>query len=46
MVSSPAASLPRFFETRLPESVVALSAAILLFLLPTDWRRGEFRAPG
>jgi sodium-dependent dicarboxylate transporter 2/3/5 len=42
LVSSPTASLPRFFETRLPESAVALSAAILLFLLPTNWRRGEF----
>lgn len=42
LVSSPTASLPRLFETRLPESAVALGAAILLFLLPTDWRRGEF----
>jgi sodium-dependent dicarboxylate transporter 2/3/5 len=42
MVSSPSAPLPRFLETRLPESAVALSAAILLFLLPTNWKRGEF----
>jgi sodium-dependent dicarboxylate transporter 2/3/5 len=42
MISSPTAPLPRFFEARLPESVVGLSAAIVLFVLPTDWRRGEF----
>lgn len=36
------APLPRFFEEHLPESVVALLAAVLLFVLPTDWRRGEF----
>ncbi|MBI4635775.1 MAG: DASS family sodium-coupled anion symporter [Candidatus Rokubacteria bacterium] len=42
MVVSPDAPLARFFETHLPESVVALGAAILLFLLPTDPRRGEF----
>lgn len=42
MVSSPTAALPRFFETRLPESVVALGAAILLFVLPTCWSRAEF----
>jgi sodium-dependent dicarboxylate transporter 2/3/5 len=42
MVSSPQAPVPRFFETHLPESVVALVAAVLLFLLPTDLARGEF----
>ena len=42
LVSSPHAPLPRFFEAHLPESVVALGAAILLFALPTDLGRGEF----
>ena len=32
----------KFFEERLPESVVALGAALLLFVLPTDVRRGQF----
>jgi sodium-dependent dicarboxylate transporter 2/3/5 len=31
-----------FFERRLPESVVALLAAVLLFLLPVDLRRSAF----
>ncbi len=31
-----------FFEQRMPETVVALVAALLLFVLPTNWRRGEF----
>jgi sodium-dependent dicarboxylate transporter 2/3/5 len=42
MLASPTAPLPRFLEARLPEAAVALGAAVLLFLLPTDWRRGEF----
>jgi sodium-dependent dicarboxylate transporter 2/3/5 len=42
LVASPDAPIPRFFETHLPESAVALAAAILLFGLPTDLRRGEF----
>jgi sodium-dependent dicarboxylate transporter 2/3/5 len=42
MLTSPEAPLPRFFEARLPESAVALIAAILLFVLPTDLRRGQF----
>ena len=42
MLTSPEAPIPRFFETRLPEAVVALIAAILLFVLPTNLRRGEF----
>lgn len=40
--TSPDAPLPRFFETHLPESVVALLAALLLFVLPTSLRRAEF----
>ena len=42
MLTSPEAPIPRFFETRLPEAVVALIAAVLLFVLPTNLRRGEF----
>ena len=42
MVAGPDAALPRFFDAHLPEPVVALLGAVLLFLLPTDWRRGEF----
>jgi sodium-dependent dicarboxylate transporter 2/3/5 len=42
LVSSHEAPLPRFFEAHLPESVVAMLAAGLLFVLPTDLRRGEF----
>jgi len=40
MVTSPDAPFPRFFEAYLPESVVALLGAILLFMLPGD-KRGE-----
>lgn len=39
---SPQATLPRFFERHLPEAIVALGTAVLLFLLPTDLRRGKF----
>lgn len=42
LFSSPEAPIPRFFEAHLPESVVALIAAILLFMLPTNLKRGEF----
>ena len=42
LIVSPGARLPRFFDTNLPESVVALVGAVLLFVLPTDWRRGRF----
>ena len=42
LVSSAEAPLPRFFETYLPESAVALIGAVLLFMLPTHLGRGEF----
>lgn len=42
LFSSPEAPVPRFFEARLPEAGVALLGAVLLFMLPTDLRRGEF----
>jgi sodium-dependent dicarboxylate transporter 2/3/5 len=41
-VVSPGAPFLRFFDANLPEAVVALLGAVLLFVLPTDWRRGEF----
>jgi len=34
--------LPKLLETRLPEGIVALLAASLLFLLPVDWRARRF----
>jgi sodium-dependent dicarboxylate transporter 2/3/5 len=34
--------LYRWFNARLPESIAALFGAILLFVLPTNLRRGEF----
>lgn len=36
------APLFRDFSARVPEAVVAVVAAGLLFLLPTDWRKREF----
>jgi sodium-dependent dicarboxylate transporter 2/3/5 len=42
MLTSPEAALPRFFEAHLPESVIAVLGAVVLFVLPTDLRRGEF----
>ncbi len=42
ILASPEAALPRFFERRLPEAMVALMAAVALFVLPTDLRRGHF----
>jgi len=38
-VASPAY---RWLDTHLPEGVCALLGAILLFVLPSDWRRSEF----
>ncbi len=42
MFASPDVALARFFEAHLPESVIALLGAVLLFVLPTDLARGEF----
>jgi sodium-dependent dicarboxylate transporter 2/3/5 len=39
---SPDAAVVSFLDRHLPESVVALLAAVLLFVLPTDLARGEF----
>ncbi len=38
-------ALAAFLDERLPESVVALLAATLLFMLPTNLREGEFTLP-
>ena len=38
---TPEAALSRFLEVHLPESAVALLGAALLFVLPTDFARGE-----
>lgn len=42
ILTSPEAAVPRFFERRLPEAMVALLAGVSLFLLPTDLRTGRF----
>ena len=42
VVSGPDAQLAAFLDVHLPESAVALGAAVLLFVLPTSIRRGEF----
>lgn len=42
MIQGPDEPIPRFFETHLPESAVALIAAVLLFLLPADLPHGTF----
>jgi len=42
ILASPEAALPQFFERRLPEAMIALLAAVALFLLPTDLRSGRF----
>lgn len=42
MIQGPEAPIPRFFEAHLPESAVAIIAAVLLFVLPIDLRRGLF----
>lgn len=42
MVLGSETPLVQFFEAHAPESVVALLAAALLFVLPTDVARGEF----
>lgn len=39
---SPEAPLQRFLDSHLPEAVVALLGAVLLFVLPTDWRATRF----
>jgi sodium-dependent dicarboxylate transporter 2/3/5 len=30
------------YNTRMPESVAAMAGAVLLFILPTDWKKREF----
>jgi sodium-dependent dicarboxylate transporter 2/3/5 len=42
LVASPDAAVVRVLETHLPESAVALLAAVLLFLLPVELKAGRF----
>lgn len=42
LIASPDSTVYRVLVTRLDESVVAIGAAGLLFLLPTNWKRREF----
>lgn len=42
LVLGPQAPSARLLEQRLPESIVAILAACLLFAWPADWRAGEF----
>src|SRR5256885_13837767 len=42
IVSGVEAPLYQWFSDQLPEAMVALVGAVLLFVLPTDFRRGEF----
>jgi sodium-dependent dicarboxylate transporter 2/3/5 len=41
-IIAPVAAVTHVLDTRLPEAAVALLAAVLLFVLPTDLARGEF----
>jgi sodium-dependent dicarboxylate transporter 2/3/5 len=41
-IIAPEAAVAHVLETHLPEAAVALLAAVLLFVLPTDLARGEF----
>jgi sodium-dependent dicarboxylate transporter 2/3/5 len=41
-VRGPEAPLYKFFERHIPEGVASLVAALLLFLLPTEWRARRF----
>jgi sodium-dependent dicarboxylate transporter 2/3/5 len=41
-LAAPGSSFSRALEAHLPEAAVALLAAVLLFMLPTDIRRGQF----
>jgi sodium-dependent dicarboxylate transporter 2/3/5 len=41
-VAGTGSSAAQWFSERLPESAVALLAAVLLFMVPVDLRRGEF----
>jgi sodium-dependent dicarboxylate transporter 2/3/5 len=34
--------LPKQYNNRIPEAVAAVTAAILLFILPVDWKKREF----
>lgn len=42
VVGEDSSSLGKWFKLRMPEAVAAMVAAILLFVLPTDIKRGKF----
>lgn len=42
LLGGPGAPLARVLGDRMPESVVSIAAAGLLFAIPTDWRNGRF----
>jgi len=42
LFSGTSSPLSRSYSERVPEAVVALLAALLLFLLPLDWKKREF----
>lgn len=42
ILAGPGTAPVRWLEERLPESIVAILAACLLFAWPADWRAGEF----
>lgn len=42
VVAGPTSGAAKFLEERLPEGVVAVGAALLLFFLPVDWRERRF----
>jgi sodium-dependent dicarboxylate transporter 2/3/5 len=42
LVAGTESNIYRWYDAHMPESVVALLAAGMLFLLPTDWKRREF----
>lgn len=34
--------ISQFYNTRVPESIAAITGMILLFIIPTDWKKREF----
>lgn len=37
-IAGPASDVVKLFEKRIPEGIASLSAALLLFVLPTSWK--------
>jgi solute carrier family 13 (sodium-dependent dicarboxylate transporter), member 2/3/5 len=42
LFTGPFSALSRLYSERIPEAAAALVAALLLFLLPVDWRKRQF----